>query len=65
MSSVEITEIEPLMSPQDVAEYLRVNYYTVRDLRKDGRLPPPDVMIGNRPRWKTETIKALALRGYV
>lgn len=47
-----------MMAPQDIANFLRVDYYTVRDLRTADRLPPPDVMIGNRPRWFSDTIKS-------
>lgn len=32
-----------MMAPQDIANFLRVDYYTVRDLRSAGRLPPPQM----------------------
>ncbi|MBD3345860.1 MAG: helix-turn-helix domain-containing protein [Chitinivibrionales bacterium] len=57
--------IPTLLTPSDIAQYLRVNYYTVRDLRHAGRIPPPDITIGNRPRWKTETITALLNKGHI
>ena len=54
-----------LLSPKDVSDILRVNYYTVRDLRQAGRIPPPDVLIGNRPRWKYDTIRDLIKAGKI
>jgi hypothetical protein len=56
---------QTLFSPHDIAQYLRVNYYTVRDLRHAGRIPPPDVTIGNRPRWKWETIMSLVSKRHI
>lgn len=54
-----------MMSPQDVANYLRIDYKTVCALVNGGRLPIADVTIGNRPRWHFETIHAATLAGQI
>lgn len=62
---VKKQDLEPLMSTQDIADYLGVGYYCVRDYRYAGRIPPPDVRLGNRPRWKPETILNLVAQGSI
>lgn len=62
---VENPDFDTLMTPHDIAQFLRINYYTVRDLRHSGRIPPPDLTIGNRPRWKRETIEKLVNKRHI
>lgn len=54
-----------MMAPEDVANYLRIDYQTVNNLVRSGRLPPADNVIGNRPRWFFDTIKNLAEGGKI
>lgn len=56
---------QTLFSPRDVAQFFRVHYYTVRDLRHAGRIPAPDLFIGNRPRWKWDTIMNLIEKRHI
>lgn len=62
----EVVPVPALMSMEDIANYLRVDYSTVRDLRKQGRIPPEDLLIGSRyPRWFASTIENLARTGKI
>jgi excisionase family DNA binding protein len=59
-----LTEIKPLFSVKTLAKYLAVPEDTVLKWRGQGRLPAPDVRIGDRLiRWKYETIAALVAAG--
>lgn len=62
---IKVEKVRPMFSRQSLAKYLCLNHYTVRDLQRDGRLPPPDVVIGNRPRWRFETVASLVARGRI
>ena len=42
------------MSRTDIAKYLGVS----RDTAKEYRLPPPDVVVGDRHGWARETVDA-------
>jgi len=61
MQEIKIEKIEPLFSPESLAEYFGVDYKTINKLRRRGRLPVADLLIGKRklPRWKPETIQAV------
>jgi len=62
---IKVHEIKPMFSRRTLAEYLALNRYTVRDLQRDGRIPPPDLMIANRPRWRYETVESLVRKGRI
>lgn len=64
-NEIVVKRVCPMFSRRTLAEYLAVNKYTVRDLQQEGRLPPPDAVIGNRPRWYFETIDAILKRGRI
>ena len=54
----------PLFSTKTLAEYLAVPEDTVNRWRQQGRLPAPDVRVGDRLiRWKYETIMSLIESG--
>lgn len=44
------------LTVHDVAAHLGLALDTVRNYRKQGRLPAPDGMLGNRPWWWQGTI---------
>ena len=44
------------LTVQDVASHLGLALDTVRNYRKQGRLPSPDGTLGNRPWWWQSTI---------
>jgi excisionase family DNA binding protein len=48
---VEMDEMEPLLTIDEVAEYLRVPVLTVRWLRQEGRFAPA-VKVGRRLAWE-------------
>jgi predicted DNA-binding transcriptional regulator AlpA len=51
--------IEPLSTIETWAAALVVSVPTIERLRRAGKIPPPDVMIGSRLlRWKPSTIRA-------
>jgi predicted DNA-binding transcriptional regulator AlpA len=50
--------IEPLGTIESWAGALVVSVPTIERLRRAGKIPPPDVMIGRLPRWKPSTIRA-------
>jgi excisionase family DNA binding protein len=50
-------EMEPLMTIEEVAEYLRVPVLTVRWLRQEGRFAPA-VKVGRRLAWRRSAVLA-------
>lgn len=50
-------EMEPLMTLDEVAEYLRVSVLTVRWLRQEGKFAPA-VKVGRRLAWKRSAVVA-------
>lgn len=50
-------EMEPLLTIDEVAEYLRVPVFTVRWLRQEGRFAPA-VKVGRRLAWERSAIAA-------
>jgi predicted DNA-binding transcriptional regulator AlpA len=50
--------IEPLGTIESWSLALVVSVPTIERLRRAGKIPPPDVMIGRLPRWKPSTIRA-------
>lgn len=57
--------IEPLLTPADLQKILRVNRRTVQRMRASGRLPAPDLIIGQCPRWRPEVIREWLASGGV
>jgi hypothetical protein len=55
--------LPPLFCPKSLARYLTIHISQIRGFRRSRRLPPPDLMIGNRPRWKPETIASVVDNG--
>lgn len=49
--------MEPLMTIDEVAEYLRVPVLTVRWLRKEGRFAPA-IKVGRRLAWQQSVVEA-------
>jgi len=49
--------MEPLMTIDEVAEYLRVPVLTIRWLRQEGRFPPA-VKVGRRLTWERSAVVA-------
>lgn len=47
---------EELLTTEDVAAYLRVSVGTVRNWVSAGKLRP-DCRVGNRPRWRAESVE--------
>jgi excisionase family DNA binding protein len=52
-----VDEHDRLMTPAEVADLLRVDARTLRDLRRAGDAPP-SVQIGSRPRWRRADVDA-------
>lgn len=50
-------QMEPLMTIEEVAEYLRVPVLTVRWLRQEGRFAPA-VKVGRRLAWERSAVVA-------
>ena len=50
-------ELEPLMTIDEVAEYLRVPVVTIRWLRQEGRFAPA-VKVGRRLAWERSVVIA-------
>jgi excisionase family DNA binding protein len=50
-------EIEPLLTIEEVAEYLRVPVLTIRWLRQEGRFAPA-VKVGRRLDWERSAVVA-------
>ena len=52
-----VATIEPLATIESWAAALVVSVPTIERLRRAGRIPQADVMIGRLPRWKCSTIR--------
>lgn len=69
MKEIQIIEEQPYYSPESLARFLDLKggEATIRKLRYQGRLPPPDLIIGNRrlPRWSSRLIKNLIAQGKI
>ena len=51
------TDGEVLLGYVDVAEMVGISQATLRNYRRRGYMPPPDVMLADRPRWREATIR--------
>lgn len=49
--------LEPLLSVVEIAKLINCHRRTIERERSAGRFPKPDLHIGNRPRWRPETIR--------
>jgi len=56
--TIKAPAVEPLLTIATIADRLACGRRTVERLRASGKLPPPDLHIGRRPRWRPETIRA-------
>lgn len=54
--------VRPLLKLSDLARRLKVSPRSLYDARKRGEVPNPDLFVGGRPRWYTETILAAERR---
>lgn len=50
-------EDDPLLGYREISEISGVGEATLRNYRRRGYLPEPDVMLADRPRWHDSTIK--------
>jgi predicted DNA-binding transcriptional regulator AlpA len=51
-------DIEPLLRQRDLTRVLNCSLRVIERMRAAGRLPKPDLYIGNRsPRWRPESIR--------
>jgi hypothetical protein len=68
-AEITIIKEHPLFSPDTLAKYLELKggESTIRKLRLQGRLPPPDVLIGKRklPRWRWNSIQKVIEEGEI
>lgn len=48
---------EPLLGYREIAEQSGVGEATLRNYRRRGYMPEPDVMLADRPRWRSSTIQ--------
>lgn len=48
---------EPLMTVQDLGKLLQVNRRTIYSWIQSGKVPCPDLDIGNVKRWRPKTIQ--------
>ena len=48
---------ELLLGYKEIAERSGVGVATLRNYRRRGYLPEPDVMLADRPRWRASTIQ--------
>jgi predicted site-specific integrase-resolvase len=46
----------PLLGYKDIAGIVGVREGTLRNYARRGYMPPPDVMLADRPRWRRTTI---------
>lgn len=51
-----------LWSYKEIAVHISVQPDTVRSYRKNGLLPPPDLVEGGRPFWYADTVRGWAAR---
>jgi predicted DNA-binding transcriptional regulator AlpA len=57
-------DLEPLLRMADLARVLNCSRRGVEQMRSAGRLPRPDLHVGNRsPRWRPQTIRDWIERG--
>jgi predicted DNA-binding transcriptional regulator AlpA len=57
-------DIEPLLRMADLARVLNCSRRVVERMRSAGRLPAPDLYVGNRsPRWKPATLREWIEKG--
>jgi predicted DNA-binding transcriptional regulator AlpA len=57
-------DIEPLLRMADLARVLNCSRRGVERMRSAGRLPAPDLYVGNRsPRWKPATLREWIEKG--
>jgi hypothetical protein len=42
---------------RDIAAELGIGEGTLRNYRRRGYMPPPDVMLADRPRWRWDTVQ--------
>ena len=62
---VKFEAVHPMFSPSALAEYFNVDVSAITKARRRGRIPPPDLRFGNRPRWSWETVQAIRDRGKI
>ncbi len=55
--------IRPLLRISGLERLFDCDRRTIERMRAAGKLPPPDLFIGNSPRWREETIQAWIERG--
>lgn len=46
-----------LLSYHDISEILNIKESTLRTYQRRGYMPPPDVMLADRPRWYPTTVE--------
>lgn len=51
-----------LWSYHDIAAHISVQVDTVRSYRKNGLLPPPDLVEAGRPFWYADTVRQWVAR---
>jgi len=54
---VDVPNDEPLLGYREIAEQIGVSMATLRNYRRRGYMPEPDVMLADRPRWHPSTIE--------
>jgi hypothetical protein len=64
----EAANLEPLLTREDLATFLKIDLRTLDRMRAGGRLPKPDLVLGARgrgciARWKPASIRAWLDRG--
>ena len=47
----------PLYGYREIAEMVGITEAALRNYRRRGYMPPPDVMLADRPRWLEATIR--------
>ena len=50
-------EDDALLDYKEIAERTGVGVATLRNYRRRGYMPEPDVMLADRPRWRASTIQ--------
>lgn len=50
-------DAEPLLGYKEISELSGVGAATLRNYRRRGYMPEPDVMLADRPRWRSSTIE--------